>query len=340
MPDETPRPAEWQRAERRQEIESSRSALSYPIWHLARKPLTTFFAIAAKANGVGGDMGPVAQHRMGEGSTETAGSAGATAVSRRNKNKQPPAVWLYRHTMKSDAWQALSVGARATYIELCANYNTNMQNAVYLSIRTGAEKLGADKKTVIRWLHELLHYGFIVMVERGTIGVYGYGRATQYRLTDRPYAGSAATYAFKNWTGELFNPEPDGGRKWRPKKQKPGPLEGPPRSTGRTIRKPGQPKSLWSTGRTIRKAPDRSAGRTITSVANSQALKADVAVASAAAGQTEPGIPMEPVAMSALMVWSTPALTEIPYTDELRRLYRNAAPTDDGLAIPEFLRRI
>jgi hypothetical protein len=242
--------------------------------------------------------------------------------------------------MKSAAWQALSVGARATYIELCANYNTNMQNAVYLSIRTGAEKLGADKKTVIRWLHELLHYGFIVMVERGTIGVYGYGRATQYRLTDRAYAGSAATYAFENWTGQLFNPEPDGGRNWRPKKQKPGALEGPPRSTGRTIRKSGQPKSLWSTGRTIRTALDRSTGRTITSVASSQALKADAVGAGAAARQTEPGIPTGPMAMSGLKVWTTPVLTKIPYTDELRRLDRNAAPTDDGLGIPEFLRRI
>jgi hypothetical protein len=49
---------------------------------------------------------------------------------------------------------------------------------------------------------------------------------------------------------------------------------------------------------------------------------------------------LEPVAMSGLKVWTTPVLTEIPYTDELRRLYRNAAPTDDSLDIPEFLRRV
>jgi hypothetical protein len=223
---------------------------------------------------------------MGEGAREAAGTTGATAVSKKNKNKQPASVWLYRHTIKSDAWQALSVGARATYIELAASYNTNMQNAVYLSIRTGAKKLGVDKKAVIRWLHELLHYGFIDMVQRGTIGLYGYGRATQYRLTDRPYAGKPPTYDFKSWAGELFNPEPVGGRNWRPKKQKPGPLEGPHRSPGRTIENSGQESSLWSAGRTVETLVDRSAGRTITSVASSQALKAEAVGVSAAARQT------------------------------------------------------
>jgi hypothetical protein len=216
---------------------------------------------------------------------------------KKNKNKQPAAVWLYRHTMKSDAWQALSVGARSTYVELAANYNTNMQNAVYLSIRTGAKKLNVDKKTVIRWLHELEHYGFIVMVQRGTIGVYGYGRATQYRLTDRPYAGSPPTFDFKNWTGEIFDP----------KKQNPGPLEGPHRSTGRTITKSVPANSLWSGGRTIRTAPDRSTGRTITSVASYEASKA--------------GAVAEP-ALTGLLKWTTQTLAQIEYTDELRELYR------------------
>jgi hypothetical protein len=148
--------------------------------------------------------------------------------NRRKIHKQPAAVWLYRHTIKSAAWQALSVGARATYIELAANYNTKMQNAVYLSARTGAGKLGVNKKMIVKWLRELQHYGFIALVERGTIGVNGYGKATQFRLTDRPHAGKSPSHDFQNWTGEVFEPKPDGGRNWRPKNFFPYPRKGHP----------------------------------------------------------------------------------------------------------------
>jgi hypothetical protein len=194
-------------------------------------------------------------------------------MSKRNKGrKQPPFVALYRHTMKSAAWQAMSVGGRATFVELATNYNTNMQNAVYLSARSGAGKLGSSRNSVTRWLRENEHYGFIVLVQRGTIGVYGYGKATQYRLTDRPYAGSPATYDFQNWTGEIFNPDPNGGRNWQTKKAAekhfPVPREEPPRPTGRDIEKSGRQSSLCPTGRDIETATDRPTGRDITSLAS------------------------------------------------------------------------
>jgi hypothetical protein len=128
-------------------------------------------------------------------------------MSRKNKRKQPDFVALYRHTIKSAAWRVLSAGARAAYILLASNYNTNMQNAVYPSARTGAKELGVNKDTVLKWLSELQFYGFIAMVQRGTIGIYGYGHAHRYRLTDRPYAGSPPTYDFQNWTGEIYDPQ-------------------------------------------------------------------------------------------------------------------------------------
>ena len=55
----------------------------------------------------------------------------------RDKGKLPPFVALFRHTIKSPAWKVTSVGARATFFELKANYNTKAQNAVYLAARTG-----------------------------------------------------------------------------------------------------------------------------------------------------------------------------------------------------------
>jgi hypothetical protein len=179
--------------------------------------------------------------------------------NRRKIRKQPPAVWLYRHTIKSAAWKASSVGARATYFVLASNYNTNMQNAVYLSARTGSKELGANKDTVTKWLRELEFYGFIALVQRGTIGVASY-----------------------------------------------------------------------------------------------RVLKANAARLSVAAGPTSLAAVTDSLSPSAT-AWSTPVLTEIPYTPELRQLFldeekppahapigHNAGPPlhdDNDLSIPPFLLR-
>jgi hypothetical protein len=145
----------------------------------------------------------------------------------RKSRKQPPYVATYRHTVKTPAWKMLSVGARATLFALTYNYNTNMQNAVYLSARTGAKELNCDKKSVPRWLRELQHYGFIVMVRGSSLGVDGLGRAPHFRLTDRYYAGAPPTYDFQNWTGEIFDPQ----------KHFPVPLMGTPRTADGDISK-------------------------------------------------------------------------------------------------------
>ena len=196
-------------------------------------------------------------------------------MSRKSKSrKRPPYVALYRRTVKSAAWKALTVGARATFFALASNYNTNMQNAVYLSARTGAKELGVNKDTVTKWLRELDFYGFIALVQRGTIGVYGYGRATQYRLTDRPYAGSAPTYDFQNWTGEIFDYQ----------KQNPVLMARTPRPKKTDIAKSGQPSSLCPKKPDIRTTGDRPKEPDITSLASSQRSESDTVVADIEAG--------------------------------------------------------
>jgi hypothetical protein len=114
-------------------------------------------------------------------------------VSLKHSGKQPPFVAVYRLTMKSDAWRALSVGAKATFLELRKNYNTKAQNAVFLSARDGARELGVHRDTVCKWMHELEHYGFIVEVRGAHLGVTGTGKAAHYRLTDSPHAGTRPT---------------------------------------------------------------------------------------------------------------------------------------------------
>jgi hypothetical protein len=117
--------------------------------------------------------------------------------NRRKTYKHPDYVAIYRHTFKSPAWQALSVGARAAYLELASNYNTKRMNAVYLFARTSAERLGVNKKMIVKWLRELQHYGFIVLLHGGSLGVQGYGLAQTFRLTDRLYGNTRATYDFQ-----------------------------------------------------------------------------------------------------------------------------------------------
>lgn len=264
--------------------------------------------------------------------------------NRRKIRKQPPAVWLYRHTIKSAAWKASSVGARATYFVLASNYNTNMQNAVYLSVRTGSKELGANKDTVTKWLRELEFYGFIALVQRGTIGVYGYGRATQYRLTDRPYAGSPPTHDFQNWSGEIFDA----------KKQNPVLLGRTPRPKKPDIEKSSQQGSLCPKKPDIRAASGCPKKPDITSLASYQVLKANAARLSVAAGPTSLAAVTNSLSPSAT-AWSTPVLTEIPYTPELRQFFldeekppahapigHNAGPPlhdDNDLSIPPFLLR-
>ena len=81
-----------------------------------------------------------------------------------------------------------------------------------------------SKTTIVKWLRELEHYGFIVKVRGAHLGVGGVGKAALYRLTDCGYAGATPTYDFQNWDGELF----------ASKKQNPVPKLVLPRTTERT----------------------------------------------------------------------------------------------------------
>jgi hypothetical protein len=135
----------------------------------------------------------------------------------KDKGRAPPFVMMFRHTLKSAAWKVTSVGARALFVALQANHNTNSQNAVFMSARRGAKELGVNKDTVGKWLHELEHYGFIVKVRGHHLGVDGCGKAALYRLTDRWHASEPPTYDFEKWPGELF----EEGKQTRDKKQNP-----------------------------------------------------------------------------------------------------------------------
>src|SRR5262249_17128435 len=121
-------------------------------------------------------MGPQSQHRLGEGSRETAGCGVSAKKKIYDKGRIEGAWTLLRHEpMNSPAWKEMSFGARLLYIALLRRLSfTNYNNGhVYLSTRKAAQEIGAHKDTVVIWFRELQHYGFIELVEPGTLGVKG-----------------------------------------------------------------------------------------------------------------------------------------------------------------------
>jgi hypothetical protein len=142
---------------------------------------------------------------------------------RRDKGRMPDFVALYKATMKTLAWKVMSHGAKSLYVALKSRHNTNLQNAVFVSTRIAAKELGSNKDSITRWLQELQHYGFIVVITPGHLGVEGKGKAPRIRLTDCWYLGKPPTRDFEYWNGTKFryekkqNPVPKNGDSVSPK---------------------------------------------------------------------------------------------------------------------------
>jgi hypothetical protein len=142
-------------------------------------------------------------------------------MSKRNQDKGrlSPFVPYLKDTMREPAWKAMSLGARMLYLHLKANYNAQSHNngRVYLSTRVARKELGSGLSQIGRWFRELQHYGFIVMMHGGCLGVDGKGRAPKWRLTELGYMKESPTRDYARWDGVLFddsqkqNPDPESG---------------------------------------------------------------------------------------------------------------------------------
>jgi hypothetical protein len=110
----------------------------------------------------------------------------------------------YHPTEDSSAWKTMSPGGRCFFLLGKRLYNRNTEEAVYISARLAAERLGANKETVVRWQRECVHYGFMRIVKRGYLGAeWGPGRATVLQLTDERYLGRPPTNDFLKWDGTV-----------------------------------------------------------------------------------------------------------------------------------------
>ncbi len=124
----------------------------------------------------------------------------------REKGRLAPFVPLLKETLATPAWRAMSHGARSLYVSLKQRYSSNFKNngKIYLSSRSAAEELGSQRNATLRWFRELQHYGFIVMVSPGHLGVEGKGKAPHWRLTEIGCMTDPPTREFLRWDGTVF----------------------------------------------------------------------------------------------------------------------------------------
>jgi len=129
--------------------------------------------------------------------------------------------------LDSPAWRAMSMGARCLYIALKRRYSPNRHNngRIHLSQREAREQLGASFTEIARWFRELQHYGLIVMMKPGCLGLEGKGKAPLWRLTEVAYLRGTSskgmedmpTMDFLKWNGARFSKHYPGGDHLKPR---------------------------------------------------------------------------------------------------------------------------
>jgi hypothetical protein len=126
--------------------------------------------------------------------------------SKERSERLPPFVPLFVETLRSPAWQVLSHGARSLYVLLKSKYIPHAHNngRLYVSQRDAKKELGSGFEEITNWFRELQHYGFIVMIQPGCLGVMGKGLAPKWRLTEIAYMREPATRDFIGWDGTPF----------------------------------------------------------------------------------------------------------------------------------------
>jgi len=120
-----------------------------------------------------------------------------------------PFAGITNTVLDSPAWKAMSPSARVVYLAIKRKYNHTMNNngRLYLPSRAGAKETGLSERTVLKCIHELIHYGFAVVTKGATLGVNGHGRPTALRFTEMgTRADPKPTRDFLKWDGVLFSP--------------------------------------------------------------------------------------------------------------------------------------
>ena len=157
-------------------------------------------------------------------------------------------VPLLHDMLDCPAWQTLSHGAKVLYVEL-KRRSAWAGNRTYLSYRLAALHLKASHHKIREWFAELEHYGFISMLQPGSLGVDGKGKAPHWRLTEKGSAGQddLPTKDYLRWDGTPFDPSPYRDRRGR---KRWGEKQNPVADVGHTPWRTGD-TAPWRTGDTV-----------------------------------------------------------------------------------------
>tara|TARA_R110002110_G_scaffold137735_1_gene323063 strand:- start:435 stop:830 length:396 start_codon:yes stop_codon:yes gene_type:complete len=104
-------------------------------------------------------------------------------------------VRLYRWVIESSAYRDLSCRSRCLLTELYNLYNGMNNGELFLSVRNGAERIGASPNTTSKCFKELIDKGFIRPNQPGSFNWKG-GAATTWILTEFEFNGEKATKDF------------------------------------------------------------------------------------------------------------------------------------------------
>lgn len=110
----------------------------------------------------------------------------------------PKHVRLYRYMLNSEAWQALSLGARCLLIVFYDLYNGHNNGELFLSVREAARRLRVAPNTAARLLLDLQTKGFIRPNIKGGFD-WKVRHATSWILTEFEFAGQLASKGFMRW---------------------------------------------------------------------------------------------------------------------------------------------
>jgi Helix-turn-helix domain len=121
---------------------------------------------------------------------------------------------LLHETMDCPAWKQLSHTAKWLYV-LLKRRHMNGRNTAFVSFRDASKELRCSHRKIATLFAELEHYGFIVKVRHGTLGVEGKGLATVWRLTElgttRQHSPSdvfePSAKDYLRWNGVSFEPQ-------------------------------------------------------------------------------------------------------------------------------------
>jgi len=129
---------------------------------------------------------------------------------RSSKASRLPFVQVFRWMMDTAAWRDLSLGARATYVELKALFNGSNNGRIAFGAREAAALIAMSPSSANRFLQELEEHGFIRRQQASSFGQKKL--VTEWRLTElrNDVVPDVPSKEFMYWrpAGEIQNPVP------------------------------------------------------------------------------------------------------------------------------------